>query len=134
MIALDTNVVVRVLTRDDPAQAELAEAAMHADALWLPKTVLLELEWVLRFTYGFERGDICRGLDGLLGLEGLVVEDVDAVARAMEWYQAGMDLADALHLASSPGAEALVTFDRKLASRAVQARTKPRVLLLATDS
>ena len=51
MIALDTNILVRVLTRDDPAQADLAAELMKSSDLFICKTVLLELEWVLRFAY-----------------------------------------------------------------------------------
>jgi predicted nucleic-acid-binding protein len=117
MIALDTNVLVRVITRDDPAEAEAAAEVMRSGELWLPKTVVLELVWVLSYTYGLERTSIVVALSRLMGLEHLRVENAPAVALAVRCYEQGMDFADALHLVSSDGADELVTFDRKLASR-----------------
>jgi len=130
MIALDTNVLVRLITRDDPQQAQAAAEVMRADALWLSKTVLLELVWVLGYTYGFDRPNITLALTTLLGLEHLRVEDAAAVAVAVRCYGQGMDFADALHLASSEDAAEFVTFDRKLSSRAqeIQGTTPVRLL------
>jgi len=81
MIALDTNVVVRVLTRDDVAQAERAAEVMASGPLWLAKTVLVEIERVLRKGYGFDRAAVNRALTLLLGLENLSVEDAAAAHR-----------------------------------------------------
>lgn len=130
MIALDTNVLVRLITRDDPEQAEAAAEIMRSDTLWLPKTVILELVWVLSYTYQLDRPSITRALSRLMGLAGLRVEDAPAVAHAVRWYEHGMDFADALHLASSGKAAELVTFDRKLASRAERIEGLPPVRLL----
>lgn len=118
MIALDTNVIVRVITRDDAAQARRAAALMKNDSLWVSKTVLLETEWVLRYTYEFEAAAINGALSKLAALENLTVEDAPSVDLALEWHLAGMDFADALHLASSGGAAKLATFDRRLARAA----------------
>lgn len=130
MIALDTNVIVRVLTRDDPAQARRAAAFMKKNALWLAKTVLLETEWVLRYTYEYDAASINRALSALAGLESLTVEDAASVERALEWHRQGMDFADALHLASPAGAEGFATFDRRLAKTAARASATPSVELL----
>lgn len=116
MISLDTNVVVRILTRDDPRQAEKARDLVRgAKRLWLAKTVLLETEWVLRYCYDLSREVILLALWKLLGYRPLEVEDSGAVRQALEWYAAGLDFADALHLASSPEGGGFATFDRKLA-------------------
>jgi predicted nucleic-acid-binding protein len=130
MIALDTNVLVRLITRDDPDQAQAAAEVMRSDALWLPKTVVLELVWVLTYTYGFDRPDVTLALSRLLGLEHLRIEDAARVALGVRCYGQGMDFADALHLASSEEAAEFVTFDRKLASRAqeIQGTTPVRLL------
>jgi predicted nucleic-acid-binding protein len=56
MIALDTNVIVRVVTRDDPQQVPAALAVMQSGDLWVSKTVLLETEWVLRYSYKLSPG------------------------------------------------------------------------------
>jgi predicted nucleic-acid-binding protein len=114
MIAVDTNVVVRVLTRDDVDQAPVARALLESGAAFLPKSVVLETEWVLRSIYRFGRPAILDGITSLLGLPGVEIEDWPAVARALDWYRQGLDFADALHLASSGRAEAFATFDRAL--------------------
>lgn len=131
MIALDTNILVRVLTRDDLDQAEVAAELMKSGGLFICKIVLLELEWVLRFAYGFGRSAIHSAFAGVLGLPDLQVEDEAAVTSALRYYGAGMDFADALHLCSSaPAVSAFATFDRALA-RKVDARSgaKPVRLL-----
>ena len=127
MIGLDTNVVVRALTQDEPVQAEKAAALLSADAVSLTKTVLLEVEWVLRGAYGFDQEAINAGLRRLVGLENLVVEDRPAVLRALAWRAAGMDFADALHLASSSAVESFATFDREFARTASQIGAHPPV-------
>ena len=130
MTALDTNVIVRVITRDNTKQAERAARLMKSQRLWLPKTVLLETEWVLRYTYGFEGAAIHKALSVLIALENLDVEDAANVRRALAWLAVGMDFADALHLASSERATSFVTFDRVLAKRATRASAAPAVELL----
>jgi predicted nucleic-acid-binding protein len=132
MIALDTNVVVRVVTGDDEAQASAAAAVMRSGSLWLAKTVLLETEWVLRGAYGLDRETILATLRKLVGLRGLRVEDEPAVLAALDAFGAGLDLADALHLASSSAADELVTFDRRLVHASQDLNRLPRVLLLST--
>jgi predicted nucleic-acid-binding protein len=118
MLAVDTKVVVRYLARDDSAQTARATRLMRSERILLLKTVLLESEWVLRFLYGFDRNTIMGTLRALAGLPSLQVEDEADVAQALEWFAAGMDFADALHLASSRAADGFATFDRKLAARA----------------
>ena len=130
MIALDTSVVVRVLTRDDPRQAEVATRVMTSERLWLCKTVILETEWVLRHLYHLNREAIDSGFRRLLGFRRLEVEDRAAVGRALAWYAKGMDFADALHLASSRAALQLVTFDRDMALTARGLADCPPVELL----
>lgn len=120
MIALDTNVVVRVITRDDPAQAQRAATLMKKNDLWLSKTVLLETEWVLRYTYEYDPAAIQLALSTLAGLENLTIEDAESVERALEHHRRGMDFADALHLASSGGATRFATFDKRLARSAAR--------------
>jgi predicted nucleic-acid-binding protein len=114
VIALDTNVVVRFLTRDDPGQAMRAKALIETGAAFVPRTVVLETEWVLRTIYRFKRDAIAAGLTKLLGLPGVEIEDRPTVARALDWCRQGLDFADALHLASSVQAQAFATFDRAL--------------------
>jgi predicted nucleic-acid-binding protein len=119
MIALDTNVLVRVVTADDPEQLEAALVVMRSEALWICKTVLLETEWVLRFTYKLRREAVLAAFRKLLGLPTLQVEQRGSVLQALSLYEKGMDFADALHLTSSGEAERFATFDRELAESAM---------------
>ena len=113
MIAVDTNILVRFLTNDDKKQAELARRAMRDNEIWLSKTVLLETEWVLRYSYDFDPRQILGGFRALLGLSNLRMEDPAQVTTALNGYAAGLDFADALHVA---GAQPwpFYTFDQKL--------------------
>jgi predicted nucleic-acid-binding protein len=118
VIAVDTNIVVRVLTRDDVEQAPRARALLESGSAFVPKSVVLETEWVLRSIYRFERPAILDGITRLLGLPGVEIEDRPLVARALDWYRHGLDFADALHLASSGRADAFATFDHALRHKA----------------
>ena len=132
MTALDTNVLVRVVTADDPEQLATALAVMRSGPLYLPKTVVLELEWVLRYCYKLTREAVLLALRMVLGYRALLVEDRGAVLRALEWHAQGLDFADALHLAASAAAERFATFDRNLAEGAEAAGAAPAVELLSS--
>lgn len=127
MTGLDTNVVVRLLTRDDPEQAERAEELFSSGRLWLAKSVLLECEWVLRSAYDLSPATIHTAFRRLLGYPPLEVEDRAAVLQALGWYETGLDFADALHLASMTAGARFATFDQALARRAAQLAGAPPV-------
>lgn len=118
MIAIDTNVVVRLLTNDDPAQAARAADLLARERVLVPKTVLLETEWVLRYSYELPPSVVLAAFRKLLGLPQVAAEDATAISRALELYEGGMDFADALHLAAARDATAFATFDTRLAKRA----------------
>ena len=130
MTALDTNVIVRVVTRDDLRQLPAALAVMQSGDLWISKTVLLETEWVLRYSYELSRSVIAEAFRKLLGYRSLQVEDRGVVLRALAWFRSGLDFADALHLASSHPAERFATFDRTLALDAGEIADAPEIQLL----
>ena len=111
MIAVDTNILVRLLTKDDLSQAKRAAKVMESDDIFIPKTVILETEWVLRHAYGIDNGAIMKGFQKMMGLPNVRVEDQQAVFQAISWHESGLDFADALHLASSMKADKFVTFD-----------------------
>jgi predicted nucleic-acid-binding protein len=127
MIAVDTNVLVRVIVNDDPAQARRALARMRSDTSWISRTVLLETEWVLRHAYSLDVATIGKAFTTLLGIPKVDVEDRAAVLDALAWHQQGMDFADALHLAASGGATAFVSFDKALEKTAKRLGAKPDV-------
>ena len=118
MRAIDTNVIVRFLTADDPVQAAAARRAIEAGEIFVATTVLLETEWVLRSGYGFSSNAIEAALKGIAGLPGVTVADPLILAAALDGLAAGMDFADALHLAKAEGCTAFLTFDLKLVKAA----------------
>ena len=113
MRAVDTNVIVRYLTGDDPVQAAKARAIIGHEPVFVPRTVVLEVEWVLRGVYELLPGQVIAALRALAGLPGVSVEDAPMVARAMDWAEGGMDFADALHLAAAAGCGGFLTFDKR---------------------
>jgi len=129
MIAIDTSILVRLVTRDDDTQAKRAAALFEREQIYVGKTVLLETEWVLRFSYELSRPVILNALKNSVGLPQVTVEDSPAVAEALDLFETGMDFADALHLASSREAAHFATFDERLKKRADAASPGRRVVL-----
>lgn len=118
MTSVDTNVVVRFLVRDDERQAQRARRLFAAGSVFVPKTVLLETEWVLRFSYELPRAVVADGLERICRMAGVTVEDISSVSQAIAWHRQGMDFADALHIASGRAVTAFCSFDRDLQKRA----------------
>ena len=121
MVAFDTNVVVRLLLRDDAAQAKKAEHAFlrHArgDGVFLPLVVLVETAWVLAYTYELDRKAIHDHLLSLSRTRGVIVDETELVQDALDAYaKGGADFADYVILATTrrAGCRALLTFDRRL--------------------
>jgi predicted nucleic-acid-binding protein len=128
MVALDTNLLARLITNDDPLQAQLAlQLIRSSPSLWIPKTVLLELEWVLRAVYKIERENIHQAILDLLGLPNALTEQLGEIVLALTHYQQGMNFADALHLVSSQPAERFYTFDKTFIKIADRLNTQPTV-------
>lgn len=117
MRAADTNILVRLLVRDDPEQAQAAEGFV-APGAWISLLVAAEASWVLRTTYGWPAGAIAAAFQGMLRHNSLVLENPDLVAAALGVFQShrGLEFADCLILASARAAGHLPlgTFDRKL--------------------
>jgi predicted nucleic-acid-binding protein len=134
VIALDTNVIVRLVTADDSGQLKATRAVFEAGDLWVCKTVLLETEWVLRYSYELSRPAIREVFGKLLGYPRLQVEDRSAALRALALYDQGLNFADALHLASSGDADRFATFDQPLAKRARGLESGPVVVLLQSPA
>lgn len=118
VVAIDTNVLVRLLTRDHEAQYRASKALFASQEILVPDTVLLETEWVLRCAYDLTPGEVCAVLRQVLGLPNVHVENPARVSRVIDWHDQGLDFADAFHLAASEGQETLRTFDRQFAARA----------------
>lgn len=123
MIGLDTNVLVRYFTEDDPAQARVAarlieqklsaESPGHVSCI-----VLAELAWVLARSYGSPKATIIEIIEGLLASPALVIEQKAAVRQALQAHRgSGGDFADCLiaQVSAAAGCEATLTFDRAAA-------------------
>jgi predicted nucleic-acid-binding protein len=80
MHAVDTNIIIRYLTGDDPGQAAKARALIGQTPVYVPQTVLLEVEWVLRGVYDLKPAQIIPALRALAGLPGVSIEDSRLVA------------------------------------------------------
>ena len=114
MIAVDTNVVVRLLVSDDLKQSKAARALFEREIVWISRTVLLESAWVLDSVYGIEDQQVVATLGRLLGLEQVKVEHGEGIRRALAWAREGMELSDAIHLSAEPDSTRFTTFDRRL--------------------
>jgi predicted nucleic-acid-binding protein len=122
VIALDTNVLVRFLVRDDDKQAARAEAALRlalerGDQLFVSDVVLCELAWVLTSAYELSRGEITDALEKLVASAQLRFHDADALRRAIGDYRSRRgDFADYVIQAQAQraGCRTVLTFDRAL--------------------
>ena len=137
MIGLDTNVLARYFVEE--ADADAATAAQRQAArqliesgqeLFLPKTVALELEWVLRGYYGFAVESVLQVFEQLLNYPCLSVEDRSDLEQALAGLRSGLDFADALHHASCRDCEVIASFDdRGFARRIRELNLPPSVVV-----
>ena len=113
MIALDTNILARLLLAGDAAQLARVKTLLGKKQICTaPVTVMLELVWVLEAN-DCTAVDIERGMNLLLGLANFKPAHAQELKQALAWYAQGLDFTDALHLALSGEAERLMTFDKK---------------------
>ena len=104
---------------------------VESTALFVPLTVVLEFEWVMRGFYEFEPDVFCRAIEHLLGMPHVTVERWEALKDAIDRHRDGVDFADALHWACSVNCDSFVTFDdRKLVRRARRLGLRPEIRLL----
>lgn len=123
MPGLDTNVLVRWLVEDDDRQTlraqKLFEAARSSQAsLFVPVTVMLELEWVLRSRYQFDKATVLGAINALLETQELEFQDEAALERAMHLYRSGLaEFADCVHagICAAAGRAPMWTFDERAA-------------------
>lgn len=117
---LDTNVVIRLLTEDDPAQRRAAlkfGAGLGKDyTAFLPLVVILELDWALRTKLGFAKADVIKAVGKLLNTRGLIIENHSLVVKVLDVVERNnADFADAMIACRSidEGCESVKTFDLK---------------------
>lgn len=118
MLAIDASLIVRYLTGDHAQQSARARALIDGESVFVPITIVLEVEWVLRSAYEYQAADVARALRVFAGLPTVRVEDGAMVAEALDLAEKGMDFADALHLTRTGHCAGFVTFDRKLVKAA----------------
>lgn len=137
LTALDTNVLARYYVQAEGAdaataqQCELARALIESGKpLYVPTTVALELEWVLRGFYKLSPDTVAAVFGHLLAMPQVQLQDRQALQSACDALTQGFDFADALHHASSRQCDALATFDDKgFAQRAAAKGWVPKVLV-----
>jgi predicted nucleic-acid-binding protein len=129
VIALDTNVLVRLITGDDPVQAREIEVFLEKTEgpFLIPDLVMAELAWVLQRRYGFARAEVGDVLLALLNRRDVVFEDEERVRVAVRYFIEGLDLADALivEIARAAGCDRLASFDDSLKAKAPGFVVKP---------
>jgi len=118
VIAIDTNIIVRIAVEDDPQQTEAAQRLLVSEHCYVAASVVLESVWVLKNVYKQGIPEISRLLQGVLDSQTLTVERADDVQTALNWYVAGLDFADAMHLATADKCRLLATFDRSFVRNA----------------
>lgn len=118
MRAVDTNVLVRLVTRDDARQVPAAEAFVEEGA-WVSHLALAEATWVLAAVYGRQAREIAKAVEMLLNHRRLTLQDSETVASALQSFRRrpGLGFSDCLMLevARRAGHLPLGTFDRRLA-------------------
>ena len=121
MIAIDTNVIVRLITRDDVLQAAKARqfVAEATQPLFVSMLALVETAWLLRSNFGMDRSDAIRTLRRFLALDEIQIELPEWSNWALDQAESGYELADMLLLAAARDQDKFVTFDKKLARRAL---------------
>jgi predicted nucleic-acid-binding protein len=121
MRAVDTNVLVRLTTRDDPKQLALAEAFVARGA-WVSHIVLAEFVWVLASVYRLRTSEVATAIEILLAHENLTLQDAEVVAAALDHYRGKSSLSFSdclvLEVARKAGHTPLGTFDRDVAKLA----------------
>ena len=117
MKAVDTNVVLRWLIEDDPAQSAIARDIFERPVA-LSLTVLLEAAWVLRSRYRFSDAETAELLSYMLEVDTVFVPHAELVTWALKKFSTGADIADMIHLASASRHDMFATFDRSIARAA----------------
>lgn len=129
LIAVDTNIMIRLAMRDDEEQYQKAMVLLMEHPFFISKTVQLEMEWVLRSRYKQACDEIADFFTLLLQKNKIHCENEQALMNALCWYRLGADFADALHLANC---EALpfYTFDGRFCKHAIKDGIAPSVTIL----
>jgi predicted nucleic-acid-binding protein len=120
MMAIDTNLLLRLILNDDARQTAASLRALQSGVpVVLLNTVLQETAWVLESVYDKQRNDIADVLSDIATIPTMILEAPE-IAQAVDWYRSGMDIADAIHLASAVAHQCgkMLTFDKDFVKQA----------------
>lgn len=131
MVVVDTNLLIRLATNDVAADRNAVIRLIESNEIRVPKTVLLEVEWVLRSRYAYSDDQVLAFFEYLADLPSVYLEDEESVRWAITAAATGIDFADAMHLSSAVTAsEHFYTFDKPLFRKA--SRLKGALIRLLT--
>ncbi len=134
MIVLDTNVLVRLITKDDIEQTRQAVALLEKNGpFWIGREAILEAGWTLKAAYKYSRQDVARALHLVATLDSAQVEGGARMHRALRLHAGGLDLGDALILAFAPDGATVASFDERFVKRAKRSACRETCVLLVDD-
>jgi predicted nucleic-acid-binding protein len=121
LIAIDTNILLRLILDDEPSQGKAARKLLATSKLFVPITVAMETEWVLRAAYGLSRSQIADAIESIVNMENMEFEISTALLWSVARYRDGADFADMIHIIASKEKEmdAFATFDKRLEKQAI---------------
>lgn len=134
MIVLDTDVLVRLITKDDLDQTRRAVALVGGEGpFWIGREAILETAWTLGAAYGYSRAEVARALHLVATLDRARVEGGERMHRALRLHAGGFDLGDALILAFAPEGATVASFDGRFVKRARQSARREAAVVLVED-
>lgn len=136
MIAIDTNVLLRYIVKDDEEQAFMAARFVEQNECVVLHTVLLETVWMLssKRAYNLPKAFILKELQEFIGLPTIFTQDDKGVAEVLNLYEQGMDFADALHFKTAISLHGFATFDRRMRNKANQLSVPQNLIFLGKES
>ena len=136
MIAIDTNVLLRYIVKDDVEQASVAVTFIEQNHCVLLHTVLLETVWVLSSKHGYHLSKtlIVQELRDFIGLPNVFTQDDEVVAESLSLYEQGMDFADILHFKTAANLQGFATFDRRMRNKVKLLNLQQPLVFLGTES
>jgi len=129
LIAVDTNIMIRLAMRDDEDHYQKAIDLLTEHQFFISKTVQLEIEWVLRSRYKQSRQEIANFFTLLLQKNKIICENEQDLMDGICWYRLGADFADALHLAHTKSLP-FYTFDECFCKKAIKEGIAPSINIL----
>jgi predicted nucleic-acid-binding protein len=128
-LAVDTNVLARALVDDGSEQGRRSRSLLSEKEVFIPDSVLLETEWLLRSVMKLDRTHINQTFATLVASANMSFSNRSGIADVVAWHGEGLDFADAMHLRASGGCDGLASFDADFKRRAKKiAGTVPIVM------